>query len=175
MKKIISLILITFLLFPIGVSASDTVTFNIDGKKITTAWYEYKWVDVNGNKYLINIGKIIKGWRFDRDRTNDKYGDLIRPLSAPYWYYFDENGKMLTNVIVDGYIIDKDGKSRTDINHNDLNRGQNGEFAKTIIPIVPGWKKINEKWYYFNNDLELAHDTYINGYYVDSNGVWINN
>lgn len=34
------------------------------------------------------------------------------------------------------------------------------------------WENIGNKWYYFNQDGVMAHNTYINGYYVDSNGVW---
>jgi hypothetical protein len=35
-----------------------------------------------------------------------------------------------------------------------------------------GWQKIDGKWYYFYSTGYMAHDTKINGYYLDSNGVW---
>ena len=35
-----------------------------------------------------------------------------------------------------------------------------------------GWRYINENWYYFYSDGYMAHNTTINGYYVNSNGVW---
>lgn len=35
-----------------------------------------------------------------------------------------------------------------------------------------GWRNINENWYYFYSDGYMAHDTIINGYYLDSDGVW---
>ncbi len=45
--------------------------------------------------------------------------------------------------------------------------GQDG-YMKT------GWiQDSNEKWYYLNSDGSMAHDTTINGYTLDSDGVWI--
>jgi hypothetical protein len=35
-----------------------------------------------------------------------------------------------------------------------------------------GWRYINGNWYYFYSDGYMAQDTTINGYYVNSNGVW---
>lgn len=34
-----------------------------------------------------------------------------------------------------------------------------------------GWKKIDNKWYYFNSDGYMAHNTVINNYPIDSSGV----
>lgn len=36
-----------------------------------------------------------------------------------------------------------------------------------------GWKYINGKWYYFNSQGYMAHDTVIDGYYLNNNGEWI--
>lgn len=38
---------------------------------------------------------------------------------------------------------------------------------------IDGWNNIDGKWYYFYKDTNfMAHDTIIDGYYIDSNGVW---
>lgn len=36
-----------------------------------------------------------------------------------------------------------------------------------------GWKQIDGKWYYFGQDGYMVHDTTINGYYIGSDGAWI--
>ncbi len=38
-----------------------------------------------------------------------------------------------------------------------------------------GWKQINGAWYYFYSDGYMAHDTTVEGYYLNSNGIWISN
>ena len=35
-----------------------------------------------------------------------------------------------------------------------------------------GWRYIDGNWYYFYSDGYMAHNTTINGYYVNYNGVW---
>lgn len=39
---------------------------------------------------------------------------------------------------------------------------------------VTGWKLIDGKWYYFNSDGHMVHDTVINGFKLGSDGAWIN-
>ena len=37
-----------------------------------------------------------------------------------------------------------------------------------------GWNRINGNWYYFNySDGKMAHDTWIDGYYVNSSGTCV--
>jgi len=38
-----------------------------------------------------------------------------------------------------------------------------------------GWKQLDGKWFYFGQDGYMAHDTTIDGYKIDNNGVWIQN
>lgn len=37
-----------------------------------------------------------------------------------------------------------------------------------------GWKNIDGNWYYFYSDGYMAHDTIIDGYYLNSAGAWTN-
>ena len=36
-----------------------------------------------------------------------------------------------------------------------------------------GWKEIGGKWYYFASNGAMLVNTVIDGYYVDSSGMWI--
>lgn len=38
-----------------------------------------------------------------------------------------------------------------------------------------GWRQLDSKWYYFGQDGYMAHDTIIDNYKIDNNGVWIQN
>jgi hypothetical protein len=38
-----------------------------------------------------------------------------------------------------------------------------------------GWRNIEGKWYYFYSDGYMAHDTTVDGYYLNSSGEWIPN
>ncbi|MBE6062621.1 MAG: hypothetical protein E7207_03485 [Clostridium butyricum] len=39
-----------------------------------------------------------------------------------------------------------------------------------------GWHLVNGSWYYmYPSTGYMAHNTFVNGYYLDSNGVWTNN
>jgi len=38
-----------------------------------------------------------------------------------------------------------------------------------------GWRKIDEKWYYFNSNGYMSHDTITDGYKLGSDGAWIQN
>ena len=67
------------------------------------------------------------------------------------WTYLDENGESVTGWIDDDgdqYYLDEDGCRRT------------------------GWYKTKGNWYYFDEDGVLALDTWIDNYYVDSEGKW---
>ncbi|HCW52140.1 MAG TPA: cell wall-binding protein [Clostridium sp.] len=69
------------------------------------------------------------------------------------WYYLNNDGKMQTGWINDGgdwYYLNLSGEMKT------------------------GWHKdSNGKWYYLLESGKMAHDTVVNGYTIDSNGVWV--
>ncbi|MGN0343001.1 MAG: CAP domain-containing protein [Roseburia sp.] len=70
------------------------------------------------------------------------------------WYYFKSDGYMATGWLWDGsnwYYMGNDGAMRT------------------------GWQNIDGTYYYLYEDGHMASDTYIGGYYVDSNGAWVSN
>ncbi len=67
------------------------------------------------------------------------------------WTYIDEDGERVNGWIEDGsktYYLDKEGNRKT------------------------GWYKEKGSWYYFNEDGVMATDTWIDNYYVNSEGKW---
>ena len=68
------------------------------------------------------------------------------------WYYCIPSGTMLTGL-------------------NKIN-GQDYYFNASGV-MQTGWKIINNKYYYFYSSGAMAKNTWIDGYFVDKNGVWI--
>ena len=77
------------------------------------------------------------------------------------WFYFDENGYMMT-----GWIL-YEGKRYCLSPVSDGTKGR----------MLTGWQLIDGNWYYFNevsNGIKgaLAVDTWIGEYYVNPEGIW---
>lgn len=79
--------------------------------------------------------------------------------SANYWsnlngtWQYYQNGQKAIGWVKDSgnwYYLDTNGNMKT------------------------GWLVDNNNWYYLNNDGSMAHDTTVDGYYLDSNGIWNN-
>lgn len=89
------------------------------------------------------------GWWY---QLNDgSYPSANWKLIDGKWYYFEPNGYMKTGWIQDGgswYYLAGDGAMRI------------------------GWSWINDDWYYFDGSGRMAHNTWINGYWVDDDGKW---
>ena len=46
-------------------------------------------------------------------------------------------------------------------------------FETDYGAMVTGWQVIDGKDYYFYDDGAMAHDTVIDGYYVNEDGAWV--
>jgi hypothetical protein len=56
-----------------------------------------------------------------------------------------------------------------------LEVGSNEWMYKEGDSFATGWLQVGDKWYYFNSDGHMAHDTTIDGYILGSDGAWENN
>ena len=46
-------------------------------------------------------------------------------------------------------------------------------FADSNGELLEGWNEIDGSWYYFYPDSkEMARDTRVDGFYIDSDGIW---
>ena len=122
-----------------------------------TGWFK----DTDGKWYYLdfNSGEMKTGWFKD---SNNK------------WYHLGTSGAMTIGWFKDSdnkwYHLGVSGDMTTgwfkDSNNKWYHLGASG--AMTI-----GWlKDTDRKWYYLNSDGSMAYDTYIDGYYVNSNGVY---
>ncbi len=165
----------------------DVYCFDKSGAMIANNWYKDTWTysDEDGTHteydwyYLGNSGAAVKGWKqiggkwyyFDEDwaymyhSEPEKINDKV--------YCFKDSGEMVAN---DWYKVeekwtDDDGKTHTDTYWWYTNKDGS---------VVTGWKKINNKWYYFYGDwgVMLANEiVVIKGkiYGFDKSGAMISN
>lgn len=145
-------------------SSASSATDNVNSNSTTNAnKNEAKagWQQKDGAWYnLSGDGKVNTGWFKD---TGEK------------WYYLDKLGVMQRGWFKDidekWYYLDKSGvMERGWFRHTDGNwyyLNQNGVMQT-------GWfKDIDGNWYYLNQNGAMEHDKYIDGYYLDTNGVWV--
>lgn len=52
---------------------------------------------------------------------------------------------------------------------------KNGWWYTEGSSYATGWRNIDNNWYYFYNNGYMAHDTTIDGYYLNSAGAWTKN
>ena len=140
-----------------------------DGQMLANTWYDgyyltdsgamaTGWLQLDGKWYYLDgDGKKMTGWQ--------KVGGK--------WYYLDGDGQMLANTWHDGCYLTDSGAMATGwlqldgkwYYMNPATGNDNGKY-------MTGWQKISGKWYYFYSDGSMAADTVVDGYAVDSNGVW---
>lgn len=115
------------------------------------------WVKDGGSwYYLYESGAMATGWVKDGGKWYYLDGSGAMKTGwikdAGTWYYLDSTGAMATGWIDDGgeryYLNDDDGSMAT------------------------GWGKNWAYGYYFNADGTLASDITVDGYYIDSDGMW---
>ena len=121
-----------------------------------TGWFK----DSNNRWYHLGTsGAMTTGWFKD---SNNKWYHLGASGAMTIGWFKDSNNKWYhlgtSGAMTIGWFKDSDNKW--------YHLGASG--AMTI-----GWlKDTDRKWYYLNSDGSMAYDTYIDGYYVNSNGVY---
>lgn len=153
-------------------SAPGIVT-NVGWCQYNDAWYYYypdgsyqrdSWKKINDRWYLFQSdGKMLTGWQNRGGQT----------------YYLTESGEMLTGWILAGnrwYYLnptpdDYEGcllrNSWQTINGKTYCFGADGAMLE-------GWSQVDGSWYYFYPGAgNKATNTYIDGFYVNHDGVWV--
>ena len=141
-----------------GNRLSDTIfdgyVLNKDGVMV-----ENSWVDLEGKWYYANeSGKIIQ-------QKWEKIGGV--------WYYFDKDGIMLSQTIVDGYLLTKSGAMAE---NGWVKVDQNWYYVTPSGRISQDkWEKVNGSWYYFDKNGVMLSKTTVGAYLLDSSGAMAEN
>lgn len=173
---------------PQNVEATILVTVKpplADGWKIENGKWVYiksgvkqtGWVLDNGTWYYLGADRYMKtGWFLDKGiwyylQSNGamKTGWL---LENGTWYYLDKNGAMKTGWFLNQgtwYFLEKSGTMKTGWF---LDNGS-WYFLNSSGTMVTGWQKVGGLWYYFYSGGQMAYNTSIGGYKLNSSGVWV--
>ena len=154
------------------VSFADTIEIR-NGMKTTHADKPISLIDTLNKNYSFKWALDKKGnWKLFIRRINGRLISLSNVWinlerivydangnrnSVIDYYYFDLNGNLVT-----GWYIDVNG----DVYYLETNSKELGRMAR-------GWTKINNEYYYFNDNGVLLKDTITpDGFSVDSFGKW---
>ena len=115
------------------------------------------WKEIDGKWYLFDpAGYMLTGWQ--------KW--------QGHQYVLSEDGAMRTGWVWDNrnwYYFGNDGAAVTGWNNID------GKiyYMNDRYAALSGWWLLDGKWHYFDTSTrQMLHDAWIDGYYVDSSGVW---
>lgn len=115
------------------------------------------WQQVDGTWYLGDVnGQALKGWQQIEGK----------------WYLMNANGAMTTgwqNVGGTWYFMSTSGA----MTKGWQKVGGKWYFLQSSGAMKTGWLNDNGTWYYLNADGSMAANTYVDGYYVGSNGAWV--
>lgn len=137
-----------------GNRLSDTIfdgyVLNKDGVMV-----ENSWVYLEGKWYYANeSGKIIQ-------QKWEKIGGVQ--------YYFDKDGIMLSQTIVDGYLLTKSGamaeNSWVKVDQNWYYTNEYGKYSQDK------WEKIKGTWYAFEQNGGMLADKWQGNYYLKTSGA----
>ena len=158
--------------------------FNADGNMLTG------WQSIGGKRfYLHGSGQMALGWvrisdlwYYFRPETEgeEPKGSLVSPgwrVIGPYYYYFNEDGSLYTGWLREGdklyYLNTVDNSLQGAMFTGWIRRDEKTYFADSNGEILEGWNQIDGSWHYFYPGTgEMAHDTTIDSFYIDSDGIW---
>lgn len=158
--------------------------FNVDGAMLTG------WQNINGQYYyLFPNGQMAAGWAqidgkwyFFRteDEGNLPVGTMVGGgwrVIGPYYYYFNQDGSLFVGWLSQNgkwyYLNEVANSLQGALFTGWIKRDNKTYFADSNGELAEGWYQIDGSWHYFYpGSGEMAKDTVINGFYVNSDGIW---
>lgn len=155
-KKIIGLVLVGL----ICIGGTEATSYALENQntikkqvKISNGWskgYDGKWY------YYRDGAKVKDKWLLDNGT----------------WYYLTQDGSMKIGWLKDNgkwYYLNQNGSMKKGW----LQEGNKWYYLTQNGSMKIGWLSDNGIWYYFYSNGQMAHDTVIDGYKLDSSGVWV--
>ncbi len=148
------------------------------------------WQTIGAEQYYFHgNGQMALGWTkidgtwyyFLPEKEGGRSMGTMAPsgwrVIAGYYYYFNQDGSLCTGWLeLDGkryYLNTLDNSLQGAMFTGWILRDEKTYFADTNGEIITGWYDIDGSWYYFYPDSgEMARDTWIEGLYIDSDGIW---
>lgn len=148
------------------------------------------WQTIGGEQYyLYGNGQMALGWMKEKGKwyyfrpekeDGRSQGTLVTSgwrVIGGYYYYFNDDGSAYTGWLKkDGkwyYLNTLDNSLQGAMFTGWIRRDEKTYFADSNGEMVEGWYEIDGAWYYFYpGSGEMAYNTEINGFHVDSDGVW---
>ena len=128
--------------------------------------------------YLTSSGAMATGWHKISDRWFwfDSAGLMVKNKwvrDSVGWCYLGKDGIMLTNCWKQDskgwcYI----GDSGYILTNKWLQQSGTWYYLDSAGYRATGWKQLGGKWYYFYSSGAMATSTYMDGGWIDGNGVW---
>lgn len=169
-----------------GWAEIDGLWYYFDGNaSMLTGWQTIG----NGIYYLQPDGSMTVGWgRVDgkwyyfrpEAEGNLPKGSMVSSgwrIIGAYYYYFNQDGSVYTGWLQQNgkwyYLNELDNSLQGAMFTGWFMRNEKTYFADANGELINGWYEIDGRWYYFYpGSGEMAHDTEIDGLYVNSEGVW---
>lgn len=144
-------------------SAAVVAEFSEDGIQTGYVKTEPEWMEIDGRQYYFDAN----GRTFTDSGNHDVDGEK---------YCFDEKGAIdISNRwVADGpaWRYWRDGKY---VVHDWVEVEGEYYYCNAFGIMVYDWQMIDGKFYYFDSEGVMQKNTWIGDYYVDQNGVWLEN
>ena len=136
-------------------------------------WKNGQWYDKDGKTDYKPLGKWMQneaGWWYEDE--SGWYPVSCWQKIDGLWYYFGATGYMAASEWIDDYWLDADGALRYEP-RGSWKRNKAGWWYEDTAGWQPAaqWLRINEKWYYFGENGNLVTSSYVDGYWVNADGV----
>lgn len=117
-----------------------------------------------------------EGWQ--KENNQWRYYEDNQPVSnwkkiAGVWYYFNQDGIMLSNTIFNDYLLNNSGAMAENAWVKIADKWYFGNEDGKIIR--DKWEKINGTWYYFNKDGNMLSSQWKSKYYLKDSGAMAKN